>query len=95
MFLNFRRVEISQVRAHGSRWINYKRKALLRVVDRYGAYLHHLRALSEDESIKSVDRQRLKGYLLKWRQAKMLVGSALYIDVLYPVAILSLNVTKW
>ena len=25
------------VRAHGSRWINYKRKALLRVVDRYGA----------------------------------------------------------
>ena len=79
------------VRAHGSRWINYKRKALLRVVDRYGAYLHHLRVLSEDKSIKSVDRQRLKGYLLKWRQAKMLVGSALYIDVLHPVAILSLT----
>lgn len=31
-------------RAHGSRWINYKRKALQRVIDRYGAYLHQLRS---------------------------------------------------
>lgn len=30
------------VRAHGSRWISYKRKALQTVVDRYGAYLNHL-----------------------------------------------------
>lgn len=61
------------VRAHGSRWITYKRKALQRVVDRYGAYLNHLTALTEDASIKSADRQRLKGYLLKWREAKMII----------------------
>ncbi len=30
------------LRAHGSRWISYKRKALQRFVDRYGVYLKHL-----------------------------------------------------
>ncbi len=55
------------VRSHGSRWITYKRKSLQRVVDRYGAYLSHLSTLAEDSSTKSADRQRLKGYILKWR----------------------------
>jgi hypothetical protein len=36
------------VRAHGSRWITYKWRALQRVVDRYGAYLNHLATLIED-----------------------------------------------
>ena len=39
-----------------------QRKALQRVVDRYGAYLNHLLALIEDPSIKSDDRAKLKGY---------------------------------
>jgi hypothetical protein len=38
------------VRAHGSRWISYKRKALQRFVDRYGIYLKHLAKLTEDKS---------------------------------------------
>ena len=79
------------VRAHGSCWIMYKRKALQRVVDRYGAYLHHLTTLAEDTSIKSTDRQHLKGYLLKWREASMIIGSVLYTDVLKPASLLSLT----
>ena len=79
------------VRASRSRWITHKRKALQRVVDRYGAYLNHLAALTEDKSIKSTDRQRLKGYLLKWRQARMIIGSALYTDALKPASLLSLT----
>ena len=79
------------VRAHGSRWISFKRKALQRVVDRYGAYLTHLAALVEDTSIKSTDRQRLKGYLLKWRQARIIIGCGLYTDALKPVSLLSLT----
>ena len=74
-----------------SRWINYKRKALQRFVDRYGAYLNHLLALIEDKSLKSDDRARLKGYLLKWKQPRMLVGAAMYIDVLKSPSILSLS----
>ena len=61
------------------------------MVDQYGAYLNHLAALTEDKSIKSTDRQRLKGYLLKWRQARMIIGSALYTDALKPASLLSLT----
>ena len=82
---------ILPVRAHGSRWISHKRKAMQRVIDRYGTYLLHLTALTEDQSIKSTDRQRLKGYLQKWRKAKMIIGSALYTDMLKPAAALSLT----
>jgi len=60
-------------------------------VDRFGAYLNHIATLVEDKSIKSVDRQRLKGYLLKWRQPRMIIGSALYTDVLKPASLLSLT----
>ena len=78
------------VRAQGSRWISHKRKALQRVVDRYGAYVNHLSALVEDKTMKSTDRQRLRGYLLKWREGRMLLGCALYVDVLKPPSLLSL-----
>ena len=79
------------MRAHGSHWITYKRKALQRVVDRYGAYLCHLVTLTEDTSIKSADRQWLEGYLLKWRDARVIIGSALYTDALKPASLLSLT----
>ena len=78
------------VRSQGSRWINHKRKALQRFVDRYGAYIHHLLTLVEDKTIKSDDRAKLKGYLQKWRHTRMLVGAALYVDVLKSPSYLSL-----
>ena len=67
------------IRSRGSRWISHKRKALQRLLDRYGAYMNHLATLVEDKTITSTDRARLKGYLLKWRQSKMLIGAAIYI----------------
>ena len=82
------------VRSHGTRWVSPKRKALQRVLDRYGAYIHHLSTLTEDRSLKPDDRQRLKGYLLKWRQPKMLIGCAMYVEALKPVSLLSLALQK-
>ena len=79
------------IRSQGSRWINHKRRALQRMTDRYGAYISHLIAPSEDTSLKSEDRARLKGYLEKWTHAKSLVGCAMYIEVLKPPSILSLS----
>ena len=79
------------VRSEGSRWITHKRKALQRLVDRYGAFLNHLATLAEDRSIKSTDRARLKGYLKKWKQSKVLIGAAMYVDVLKAPALLSLS----
>ena len=78
-------------RAQGSRWINHKRKALQRFVDRYGAYVNHVITTSRDTSLKSTDRARLKGYLHKWKQSKMLIGAAMYVDALKPPSLLSLS----
>lgn len=47
--------------------------------------------LIEDKLIKSTHRQHLKGYLLKWREARTLIGSVLYADVLKLASLLSLT----
>ena len=62
---------------------------MARLVDRYGAYLGHLITLSRDTSVKSLDRQKLKGYVSKWRKSKVLLGCAVFHDVLKPLEILS------
>ena len=79
------------IRSEGSRWINHKRRALQRVIDRYGAYINHLNALSEDTSVPSEDRARIRGYVRKWSEYKILFGCALYIEVLKPPSFLSLS----
>ena len=79
------------VRSQGTRWISHKRNALQRVLDRYGTYISHLTTLVSDSSVRTSDRDRLKGYLKKWKQPKVLIGTALYIEVLKPASILSLT----
>ena len=51
-------------------------------------YLNHLLALIENPTTKPVDRQKLKGYITKWRDCKVLLGCALFHDTLKPTAIL-------
>ena len=47
------------VRACGTRFVCHKVHALERILDKFGAYLHHLIALSESPSTKSSDREVL------------------------------------
>jgi len=79
------------IQSQGSRWINHKRNALQCLIDRYGVYLSHLITLIEEHTLQSDDQARLKGYLQKWKQAKMLIGAALYVDVLKPPSLLTLS----
>ena len=79
------------IRNCGTRWVTHKRKALQRVVDRYGIYIAHLSTLVEDKSLNASDRARLKGYLLKWKKPEVLVSCALYIESLKPISCLSLT----
>ena len=72
---------IRPIRACGTRFIS-------RLIERYGAYLSHLTSLTEDSTVKAIDRQKIKGYILKWRDCKMLLGCALFHDLLKPAAIL-------
>ena len=63
------------------RWITHKCKSLQRVLDRYGAYIAHLSTLVEDRYIKPADGRK---------HPEILVGCALYTEVLKPLSILSL-----
>ena len=82
------------VRAQQTRWITHKCKAMQRVIDRFDAYVNHLTTLSVDTSISSIDRARLKGYLRKWQCSSILIGCALYVDVLKSPSFLSLSLQK-
>lgn len=76
------------LRACGTRFITHKVTALGRVTDQLGAYLSLLSALIEDPSVKAADRQKLKGYMLKWQDARILLGCAYFHDLWKPASIL-------
>ena len=73
----------------GTRFVAHKVVALGRLVETFGVYLLcHVAAMIEDRSIRSADRQKLKGYLLKWWDAKFLLGCTFFNDLLRLLAIL-------
>ena len=76
------------VRACGTRFVCHKVHALERILDRFGAYLHHLIALSESPSTKSSDKQKLRGFIRKWSNSRILLGCAVFHDILKPVSVL-------
>ena len=88
-FIQFDDAGIKPVRASGSRWVSHKLSAMKRVISKFGAYSSHLIALSEDSSIKPVDRAKLRGYSTKWANAKYILGCAFYSDLLSPCALYS------
>ena len=61
------------------------------MLDRYGAFITYLVALAGDPALKSIDREKLKGYLRLWKQCKVLIGCAMYVEVLKPASLLSLT----
>jgi len=71
----------------GTRFISHKVAALNRIIDRFGAYISHLTTLIEDPKVKSTDKAKLRGYLKKWKNFKVLVGCACFSD-LKPASIL-------
>ena len=74
------------VRACGTQFVCHKVAALERFIDRFGAYISHLVTIADDPRAKSSDRQKMKGYILKWQDSKMLIGCALFLDLLRPAA---------
>ena len=66
------------IRASGTRFIAHKVNALERLLHRYGAYINHMISLAEDPTTKAADKQKLKGYIKKWRDGKLLLGFALF-----------------
>ena len=57
-----------------TRFVSHKVAAINRFIERYGAYINHLISLTEDSSMKPADKQRLKGYIGKWKEANIIFG---------------------
>ena len=62
-----------------------------RFIYHFGVYLSHLCSLTEGNNVTSANKQKLKGYILKWQNGKVLLTCALFADLLKPIAILSKN----
>ena len=77
------------IRASGLHWVAHKWNAMKRILWKYGAYTSHLAALSEDPSVRTADRAKLKGYYNKWMDSKYVLGCAIFVDVPSPCVILS------
>ena len=54
-------------------------------------YVNHLFTLASDRQTKAEDKACLKGYVFKMKNYKMLVGTAMYVDLLQPIHFLSFS----
>ena len=84
MCFSFEDGGVRPVHSSGTRWVSHKQSAMNRVISNFSAYTSHLASLSEDKSVNSGDRAKLKGYYLRWTDAKYLLGCALFVDLLKP-----------
>ena len=83
-------------RAAGTRWISHKMTAMAQLVDKFGIYCHHLEKVVADTNKKMNTNARatVRGKLNQLKEAKVLLRSALFIDLLNPSKILSLVTQK-
>lgn len=84
----FDEMSVKPKRACGTRWLNHRVRAMTICVDKLPIYLQHLQHLV---AVKSADQAKLVGYLRKWQDAKLLFFMCFFIDLLKPVAMLSLS----
>ena len=77
------------LRACETRFVSHKVAAINRFIEHYGAYINHLISLTEDSSVKPADKQKLKGYIGKWKEVKIIFGCAMFHNLLKLAGILS------
>ena len=88
--------ESKQVKPHkasGTRWVDHHMKAMSNFVDKFGLYLAHFENIIADTT-KHTDKATLEGKRREMCQAGVLLFSALFMDILESVRVLSLTTQK-
>ena len=67
---------------------------MTRILDKFGLYITHQENVATDTSYRAIERNRIKGYLNKWKNSKMLVNLCFYLELLKTIVQLSLNFQK-
>ena len=73
---------VRPIRASGTLWISHKIGALTQIADKFGLYITHLKYVSTDTSYRAKESNRMKSYLNKWRNSKILVNFCFYLKLL-------------
>ena len=71
-------------KSYGTHWIDHKLTSMKIMLENYGTYIRHIESLSQTDS-QPLKRAELKGYLLKWKDASILISLAIYLDILSPL----------
>ena len=71
---NFDNTGVTPTRASGTRRISHKTGAVTRILDKFGLCITHLENVATGTSYRAKERNRIKGYLDKWKNSKMLVN---------------------
>ena len=72
---------IKPVKSSGTRWIDHKLRAMERLVEKFGLYTQHLENVIESTR-NSKDKAVLQGKFNKLVDSKVLLRSALFLDIL-------------
>ena len=67
-------------KANGTCWILHRLETMEMCLDKRSLHIERLEHLSSDKIIPSKDRQKLIGYLIKWKQERMPLMLAMFID---------------
>ena len=76
-------------KAHGTRWIDHKFRAMTKVLSNYGVNIAHLESLSQTDA-QALKRSELEGHSKKWKHVMYPMYMAIYLDTLSPIRRISL-----
>ena len=84
---------VRPLKATGTIWIDHKLGAMGRLIEKFGLYLQHLQNVIATTS-NAKDRSTLEGKFTKLIDAKVLLRSAMFTDVLAEAKHFSLTTQK-
>ena len=71
-------------KADGTRWIDFKFRAMEKISENYGPCMTHLEQLAHTDS-QLKKREEIKGFVNKWKDTGYLMHIAIFIDILSPM----------
>ena len=71
-------------KADGTRWIDFKFRAMEKVLENHDPYMTHLEQLAHTDS-QLKKREEIKGFVNKWKDTGYLMHVAIFIDILSPM----------
>ena len=87
----FSKINTKPAKAHGTRWIDFKFQAMEKESLRKLRSLHDSFRAACSYQFTNKKREKIKGFMKKWRDSGYLMHIAIFIDILSPMRWLSLS----